>query len=319
MGKPYTMAVAAGLASALLSLSVVSGSPLAFALSILAMLPLFIVGLGYGPRFALVGAGVGTAVYAVATSAGVALLGFAIPTAIPVWIATVVALMAMPDDAGGQRATTAWEILLTIAGYALLAITVSAFILAFTGQGLVGEVEVGLRQALEQWAQVMDMEAGQREQLLGMAADLARVAPGVVGLNWLILVVCNMALAQALLRRAGTPLRQDYGVLDIEAPRWASPAFLILVATAMVLPTTVTGTVAASAAFILTGMFFLIGLAVVHSAVRNRSWRPAALTVLYLAIALTGWLAVFIAALGVIEQWAGFRRRFRNPGPGQED
>ena len=64
--------------------------------------------------------------------------------------------------------------------------------------------------------------------------------------------------------------------------------------------------------------FFFAGLAVVHAFASGRQARTLLLVVFYFFLLVSGWPIALVIGLGVIEQWAGLRRRFARTGPDQE-
>jgi len=70
----------------------------------------------------------------------------------------------------------------------------------------------------------------------------------------------------------------------------------------------------------LPAMTLAVGLGVVHAVLSGRASKPLLLIVFYTAVIWKGTIAVpLVAALGVIERWAGFRRRLAATGPDLED
>ena len=96
-------------------------------------------------------------------------------------------------------------------------------------------------------------------------------------------------------------------LVDIELPSWPVMALAAASLVAVVAPGMI-GFLALNVALALGICFFVAGLAVIHAAVRNKPFKPLALTAVYLSLLLS-WPALLIAGLGVAEQWAGFRRR----------
>ena len=75
---------------------------------------------------------------------------------------------------------------------------------------------------------------------------------------------------------------------------------------------------ALNAAIVLLVPFFFAGLAVVHAFAGGRQARTLLLMVFYFFLLVSGWPIAMVVGLGVIEQWAGLRRRFSRTGPDQE-
>ena len=68
---------------------------------------------------------------------------------------------------------------------------------------------------------------------------------------------------------------------------------------------------------ILAVPFFFLGLAVVHKLACHFAFPRMLLTAFYMALILSGWIAMVVVAAGIAEQWFGLRRYFENPGEGR--
>jgi len=182
-----------------------------------------------------------------------------------------------------------------------------------------GGLEGGVRQFL-----VMafgDAAAGTGDAESGVAKvidSFAQVFPGMVVVSWLTMAIVNAALAQGVLMRFGRNLRPAMRVAEVELPHWTP--MLLAVAGILVL---VGGNgqlsyLALNVAIVLLVPFFFAGLAVVHAFASRRQARTLLLVVFYFFLLVSGWPIALVIGLGVIEQWAGLRRRFARTGPDQE-
>jgi hypothetical protein len=70
-------------------------------------------------------------------------------------------------------------------------------------------------------------------------------------------------------------------------------------------------------ALILAVPFFFLGLAVVHNLACHVVFPRILLTAFYMALLLSGWIAMMVIATGIAEQWFGLRRYIENPGKGR--
>jgi hypothetical protein len=133
--------------------------------------------------------------------------------------------------------------------------------------------------------------------------------PGIVAVSWLLMIWTNAALAQALLARSGRALRPSPVLAELVLPGWVVPAVLLAIAVARLSsdgPAYAAGVVA-----LLGGaLLFLAGLAVLHAFVVQRRLGRTPLVVLYLLLLLFSWpLVLVVAALGLVEELVGLRRR----------
>jgi len=145
-----------------------------------------------------------------------------------------------------------------------------------------------------------------------MGQFLERVVPlfpSFATLSWLVMMILNAALAQALLVKWGKAMRAspDYAATDV--PEWASWA-LVAAAALKLLSSGDLEYLAQNLVVILAAPFFFVGLAVAHTLVRRTRMPGASLAVLYTFLMLFTWFAVLVAAIGFAEQWAKLRERF---------
>jgi len=148
--------------------------------------------------------------------------------------------------------------------------------------------------------------------------SFAQVFPGMVVVSWLTMAIVNAALAQGVLMRFGHNLRPAMRVAQVELPHWmpillASAGLLALVGGNSQL-----SYLALNVVVVLLVPFFFAGLAVIHAFAGGRQARTLLLVVFYFFLLVSGWPIALVIGLGVIEQWAGLRRRFARTGPDQE-
>lgn len=311
MTKDTLLAAAAGLLSAALLLS----SPLGL-LGILAFqfapLPLFAAGLGLG----LAGAGIASLASAIVVSVAGgwdAALFYAGVHVIPVLLVVRFALLSRSADDGGTEwyppgLLLAWITLYGAGGFFALAV--------FAGTGAEGLQEMisgyvdGFRGIL-----VQSEEAGARVDRL--FASIKSVFPFLMTCWWLILMSVNGVLAQKYLARRGWSRRPSPDLRAIALPEWLAGVVVAAAAVALV-GSGWLGFVAVNIVLILCVPYFLVGLAVLHSVSAGRAGRTAVLCTAYLVLLLFGWTALLVAGVGFVEQWAGLRERFGNPGRSNE-
>ena len=323
----------AGAASALLVLTAASG-PLGFLLGYLAPMPLFFVGLTHGvPAVAMagaVGAGINAA-YGLLTG-GVYLVVFAAPVVVLVRQA----LLARPAEEAGPEAGIgnaeisgglewypAGRLLTWLVGWAL-----GLLVLALLVTGGEGGLTGALEPLLEQFLSAMPPEALQAQgqglgtepgDLAAVAKRLAMLMPAVFGVSWLVMMVVNGTLAQGLagmVKQNRRPSPQ-YGALTL-------PRFLVIsLAAASVAGFVLSGearVVAWTVAAILLVPYFMQGLAVVHAMAAKSAATGLILAAFYAALVVAGALVGgLVLILGLIEEWAGFRRRLAGAGTSREN
>jgi len=314
MTRGLLMAISGGVLSALLYLSIVSGSFGAVILAYLAPLPLLMVGLGLGLRPGLVAGG--TAVAVVSLFGGV-LFGLTYGFANIAVTAVIMrqALLARTAPDGGLEWYPPALLLVILTSLGLAAIGLAALATLGSDGGLEGAVREFLTIGLGDVA-VATAQTG--TSMADLVEAFTQVFPAMVVVSWLAMAIINAALAQGVLMRFGRNLRPAMRVSSIELPHWTP----MLLAAAGVLALAggdgLIGYLAVNAAIVLLVPFFFAGLAVVHAFAGGRQARTLLLVVFYFFLLVSGWPIALVIGLGVIEQWAGLRRRFSRTGPDQE-
>lgn len=311
MSKKSLFAVGAGVASAILYISVMTGSPGAFVLAYLTQLPLFLVGLGLGLSPAVIAGAVGAAVVLILGSQASTGL-YLILMAAPVVILVRHALLSRPAPSGAPEWYPAGLLVSWLIGMALVFLVGAAVFLVDGEAGVEGAVRDYIRNLMRTIG-LIDEES-QRERFV---ETLAEVFLAAVMSSWCLMVAVNGVLAQGLLMRFKGNLRPAPRIDEIVLPRW--PGYVLIIAAAASFVSGDLGTVGRNAAIILCLPFFFLGLGVVHFLIRRFAVRMFLLVLLYLMVILLGWPALIVAGIGLIEHFAGLRRRLAGPRHGQEN
>jgi hypothetical protein len=301
MAREGMLAVVFGAVSGLLFLSLLSGSLVAMLLVNLTQLPLFLAGLMLGPKGAAIAGAAGAVGTLTATSLNGALLfvvGYAMPVVVLSWQA-----LRWREDASGQvwwyppGYLIAWLVagaLASLASGALLTI------------GQEGGFEGAVRAMLDQ--QFTLLSGGDSAKGAQMATMMAALFPGIGAAAWTLFTGANGVLAQRLLVWWRRNRRPTPDIVEVELPGWIAILLAASLAAALLAPGTI-GYLGRNALPVLAIAFFVAGLAVVHAAAR-RLGTPAPLIGAVYALALfVSPVTIAVAALGLIEQWAGLRRR----------
>lgn len=308
MNRQLGLALAAGLLSALLFLSLAKGIALGAVLSYVAPLPLLMAGLALGMG-ASVAAGL-VALIAVGMVAGVfSALPFAIAAVLPALVVTNRALLWRNADDGTVHwyppgLVLAW---LTAAGLALM--LCGTALLAGRPEGIEGSVSKVLDEALSLVA--TQLPADQRAKVVGWWAPLF---PAMIIGSWLIMAVANTCGAQGLLARSGHARRPSPAYRQLWLPDWPA-AGLVAMAILAILVRGDVGYVAANAVAVLLIPFMFLGLAVIHRWASERPNAGIVLAATYgLLILAFGWAAAAVAGLGLVRFWTMRFRRHESGG-----
>ena len=133
--------------------------------------------------------------------------------------------------------------------------------------------------------------------------------PGMMAASWLIMVVVNGVLAQALAVRLGWNRRPSPALSELELPGWLWPAIGVAAALAVIGDGGL-GFLGRALLIVLVVPYVFLGLAVIHAAAGRWPHRRVALAICYGGIVLLGWPLLAVLLLGFVEDWAHVRQRF---------
>ena len=239
--------------------------------------------------------------------------GFVAGAAVPFGLLVHRAVTVRSDGNGVPRWSAPGSLLLWLVGYAFAGILAAVIVAAAYGSELQLEIQAGLAAQTPFFADVNGGDGA------AVVEPLSRFLPAMIAGTWIGFTVLNAAVAQWLVHRFELGVRPPIGMAEIELPGWPVAILAVLAAIAFL----ASGQVAFAAqnlALAIALAYFIGGLGVVHAVLRGRSSRPLLLIVFYTAIIWQVLVAVpVVAGLGVIERWAGIRRRVAATGPDLED
>ncbi len=304
MNRLALIAIGGGSASAMIFLSVMVSPILGLFLSLMAPLPLFLIGLGIGPRLGALAGIAGTVV-----TAGVGDLlmaaNFLFGNAIPVGIV----LRQVFQRRVRLDGTVEWQ----SSGWALSWLSVFGCLGAILAWNVSDDVAKSLRQAMNVTAAGLSPE-----QIEAAVSTVAPLLPGMLIALWIVMLAINGAIAQSVLTRNGGNKRPSERLQDLRLPEWLSWALVGSAVVALVGGGDFT-IVGRNLVIILSVPFLFLGLAVIHLLVRRTPFPHAVLAIFYFLLIVTGWTLLVLPGIGMIEQWAGLRRRFGAQHEGQEN
>ncbi|WP_342363022.1 DUF2232 domain-containing protein [Terrarubrum flagellatum] len=291
--------VGAGVVSALLTLVIATGSPIALLLSFLAPLPIAIAALGWNHKAGLIGAAVGALILGLLVNPRMA-AAFLLSTALPAWWFSFLSLLARPSAAPGGPAE--WyptgRVLAWIAGVIAALGLVGAWMIAGDYDAFVKSCERVIEIAERLSPTLFDGVAPEaRPQLRAAMAAL------VAAIGFPAYAVISVWVAAALLVIAGR--------IVLASGRLPRPWPYL---PALTLPRALLGAIAATFAGSFLGGFIglcfrtifaallaayaLQGLALVHAITSGKAGRSAMLTAVYFVSALFGGWPLIAAAIG---------------------
>ena len=312
MGQTVVFAVGGGILAGMLFLSAAFGSPGALITTYLTPLPLFLVGLSLGAA-ACVLAGIVASLTVVFVLGSTEMAIFAAGVAVPIGLLIHRAVTVHPDQHGVPQWTPPGSLLLWMIGYAAAGIVAAAIVAAAGGDGLRLVIAAMLASHTVLLA---DLTGGDGA---AMVERVTRFLPAMAASGWMLMTVLNAALAQWVVRRFDLAVRPPIALADIDLPAWPLAVLAALGAAAFLAEGQI-GYAAQNLLPLVVLAFFFAGLGVVHAVLRGRASRPLLLIVFYTAVVWQGIVVVpAVAVLGVIERWAGIRRRVAATGPDVEE
>lgn len=305
ISKDTAVLIGAGALSGLMYASPAMGHTFSLIFAFFAPLPLFASGLAFGPASAIV------AIVAGIVSSAVVGGPFDIPFGAPGYIVVVgvpgallvrQALLSRQQD-GAAMWYPPGHLLTWLVGLAAVYFLVAALALSATPGGLVGALEAWLGSWME-GVQETELAADAVEMIAFMAGRL----PAAAAIVWVFCICVNMALAQAILVRRARNRRPSPVFSTLEIPFVVMFPFVATLALAF-LPGTL-GFIGVTLAVIISIPYFLVGLAVLHTASRSWPMREIILGGVYILTIVVFWFLVGLTTLGFAEHWLRLRRRF---------
>jgi hypothetical protein len=309
------IAIAAGAASALMFVSVVSGAPIAVVLNSFAPLPLMVAAIGWGPLTAAVGGIAATTAFGLLFSPKLAFI-YATGAALPAWWLGHLVMLGRPvsnpaaGESGAAAPTPAMEwypsgrVLLWIAGIGAL--------LALLKLGTDPEaITAAMRQS---FAKVASMFA-QR----GLAVDegvidmMVAIVPAGLATIPITGLTLNLWLAGKIAAISGRLHRPWPDLKSTALPPMTLVALCVAIAFCF------TGGLLAIYAKVIAGAlltaYAFTGLAVLHTLTLASSNRAMWLVLSYAVTIVLMWPLVVMAVLGLADTIFGFRERFMRTRP----
>ena len=313
MSRTTFFAVGAGVISALLYLSLLTGSTGALIFAYLSSLPLFAAGLGLGVAPLLIAAVTGTIVTGIGDEFLSAAMYGGLTAGPVIWIVH----LAMLSRSDGR--TVEWYPAGRLIAW-LSAIACGYFLIAV---GIFSALEGGIRGQVEQFlTTILENLAGRPWIEMEGAHVLMEVYeplfPAMVGISWIIMMSLNGILAQGLLSRFGRNLRPSPTMAVLQLPR--ALAFLFAAALLASLGPSLIGYTGTTISIYIVVPYLLLGLAVVHALAGKLSSAHVVLVIFYVVLVLFGLFGLALTAgLGLVEQWLNVRRRCGVVYKGEEE
>jgi hypothetical protein len=321
MTQIVLIGLGAGAASALLFVSIASGSPLSFALANFAQLPIMLAAIGWTHHAGLLAALVASAGLALTTTGSVAIV-FLIGIGLPAWFIGYLALLARPAG-GADPAAVEWypvgRIVVWTAIIAALVVLVTMLRYGFDAS----QVQAGMRRELERALRFLSGSPANSPLQLPTVKDpqrlldlLVLIVPPMKALALTVTSLINLWLAALIVRISGRLKRPWPQIAQMTFPPFAATVLAIAVA----------GTFLPDLIGLASGLFTaslllayaLLGLAVLHAITLGLTGRGFMLTGIYFTVGLFGWPIVLMSLVGLLETIMSLRARAaarRKPPP----
>ncbi len=306
------IAIAAGIASALMFASLVSGAIVSLLLFYLAPLPLMVVALGWGATSALIG-GILAAISLGLVFGFTYMVAFALTVVLPAWWLGHLTLLARPVSSDPQLASLAPVLDWYPVGRILTWITAFAILTTISALLTLGFDETSINAALRQGLlRVMSSDAGgtlgsDREHLIDA---LVSIAPGAATIIAMMTLTLNLWLAAKITSTSGRLQRPWPELRTTTLPSMTIAALVIAIALCFV--GGLVGMFAQIASSALMIAYAMTGFAVLHTLTQAFSGRTLVLSAVYAATLFIGWPLIGMISLGLADAIFGIRQNYLN-------
>jgi hypothetical protein len=305
----------AGLASALLFASMLSGSPLSLLLCLAAPLPIMIVGLGWRHRAGLVAAVVASVLLGIGLSDGgfdIRLaVAFLASTALPAWLLSYLALLGR-HEAGG--AVVEWFPIGTLVVATALISAAITMLIALSFGFTFDAYSAALGERVEAVLRIVtDTPDGQPIAVPNAAAFVVfakALALPISTAIWVFTTLFNLWLAARVVK-ASSRLARPWP--DVPSSLRLPRRTILALGLAVLVATFAPGMVGLAGEFVTAGLvaaFAIAGYATLHGVTRGMTARPLVLGACYAITLVLSWIAIIAAVVaGLADHLLDFRGR----------
>lgn len=302
------IALAAGAASALMFVSIISGALISLILFYLAPLPLMVAALGWGSATALIGGLAASAV--IGAMIGLPyMLAFIVTVALPAWWLGYLALLAKPAEGAPGASQTALEwyppgrLLAWLAAFASLTTITALLSLGYDATSITDVLKRGLTRVLGM-RDSSGIDAADADKVITMLVAIAPAAATVVAMVTLTL---NLWLAGKITRTSGRLPRPWPALAAVELPPMTLAALSLGIALCFTGGLLALFSQIVTAALVMSYAF--IGFAVLHTLTQATAMRGLWLGSSYAVVMVFGWPLLVVALIGIADAIFGFRQR----------
>lgn len=314
MNATLLIAIACGLASALMYVSLAGQSFIAFVLFMLAPLPLFIAGLGWGAYAAALAAATGGAIIS-AVLGGWTAINFTLMTAAAPIILSHLALLSRSPQAGADEPAEWYPQGRLAAMATLLAASGASATLAISGAHT-PEFKAALLKFFDtaQFRDVLVQPGRLSETEITAVFDLVAnvFTPALAGAVLTMASLTCLWLAARIVARSGRLARPAPHLPSLEYPQFLR--FAAIASIALTFAPNPMNYYALCFVGALTIAYFIVGMIVLWRLSRGASLQPFLMAAVLLSVPLLIWPAVIIALIGMADHIFSLRARISPPG-----
>ncbi len=306
----------AGGVSAILYLTVVTGSLFGLLLFYLAPLPIFIAGFGWGVLTAAIAGGSGFIVTTIASGLEPGGL-FLATVSVPVVAITYLAQLSRPvpdTDPPESEWYPLGRLVIWIGVVSCALVVLAIILLGPDTESFRNIIRSGLQQILEANEPLRDrLGSGNSDQTAEIIELLVWAMPPASAILWMLTTLANLWLASRIVEQSGMARRPRDQFQNIVLPGMTGVALLVALVVST-LPGLI-GIIGVCLTGVLALSFTIQGLAVVHVMTNGHNFRGALLFITYLTLLMTSWIGLaLMTGLGLVESIFGLRARFGNRG-----
>lgn len=298
------VAIAAGVASALLTAGVAAGSMVAVPLFYLAPLPVMIAGIAFSPAVAFIAALIAAAGLGWAYG-GSFLLAYVVGMGVPAFGLSYAALLARAEPAG--RDGLLWfpvgGLVLLAALFSTIGVTVAVLTLASDYDTYLTTI-INMMDALTATRAHVPPE----QDTVRMAELVAQVLPPMAAVASMVSLLACLYLAGRAALFSSRLSRPWPSLASLRLPARTLP--VVAVAAVLSLLPGMIGLLSSAALATLLLAYALAGFSVVHAITMGMGLRSIILTGLWAATLMLGWPAIFMAGLGCLDAVLDLRSRY---------
>lgn len=303
------IALAAGLASATMFASIISGALISLVLFYLAPLPLMVAALGWGSATALIGGGI--AALGLGLIFGIPyMVAFALTVALPAWWLGHLALLARPVSNDPQLANLSpaldWyptgRILIWAAVFATITTASALLTLGSDADTINAALRRGLMRIMGSRGTITPGESAR------VIDALVAIAPGAATIIAMMTLTLNLWLAAKITTTSARLKRPWPDLRTTTLPKMVLVALMVAIALCFVGGLLAILAQITTAALLMT--YALTGFAVLHTITQTFSGRSFVLGAAYAGTLFIGWPLLGMIGLGLADAIFGIRQAY---------